>query len=289
MKRATRYKLFTALFALYGNIAFAQRDTSSHEIPWQHINDTDIVWTKRVWREIAVYEKQNTALRDDPAAPPGNVFANVLLSGIKEGRYIAYANADENNAKEVKGGVPKDEWVDAEAVVTKDTSQLKSGLLHPLTKEEVNRIIACDPTNLSVNARKYINQYASNSLPSIEVVPASPESKKKKKKKEREDEISGYDTTAVASCVYPQQVDHYRIIEDWIFDKGQGVMVVRIRAIAPMVNGKPLFWVRYTDIRSYLAQYEVYTVKDYARYTWDEYFESRQFSSKITKVSNPYK
>jgi hypothetical protein len=65
-------------------------------------------------------------------------------------------------------------------------------------------------------------------------------------------------------------------------------MVVRIAAIAPMANGKALFWVSYPDIRRYIARYEAYNGKTNARYTWDEYFESRQFSSKITKVGNPF-
>ena len=61
-------------------------------------------------------------------------------------------------------------------------------------------------------------------------------------------------------------------------------MVVQIQAIAPMAQGKPLFWVPYRDIRGYIARYEAYNGTEKARYNWDEYFELRQFSSKITKV-----
>ena len=54
-------------------------------------------------------------------------------------------------------------------------------------------------------------------------------------------------------------------------------------------GSKPLFWLYYPDIRGLLANYEVFNpLNDVARYTWDEFFESRQFSSKITKVSNPF-
>jgi hypothetical protein len=50
-----------------------------------------------------------------------------------------------------------------------------------------------------------------------------------------------------------------------------------------------MFWLYYPDIRGLLAQYEVVNPQnDIARYTWDEFFESRQFASKITKVSNPF-
>jgi hypothetical protein len=76
-------------------------------------------------------------------------------------------------------------------------------------------------------------------------------------------------------------------------------MIVRIVGLAPVKDvygdggeyrGKQaMFWLYYPDIRGLLAQYEVVNpLNDVARYTWDEFFESRQFSSKITKVSNPF-
>ena len=97
----------------------------------------------------------------------------------------------------------------------------------------------------------------------------------------------------------PTAIRKFRIKEDWIFDRNQGQMVVRIVGIAPIQDvvgedgvyrgSKAMFWLYYPDIRQLLAQYEVYNPQnDIARYTWDEFFESRQFASKITKVSNPF-
>jgi len=100
-------------------------------------------------------------------------------------------------------------------------------------------------------------------------------------------DYSIYDASPVASCIYPQQIDRYGIIEDWIFDKAEGIMVVHIEAIAPMVKERPLFWLSYPDIRRYMNQYDLYAGKTDMKMTWDEYFESRQFSSKITRVSGP--
>ncbi len=76
-------------------------------------------------------------------------------------------------------------------------------------------------------------------------------------------------------------------------------MVVRIVGIAPVIDiigddgvyrgSQAMFWLYYPDIRGLLAQYEVFNPQnDVYRYTWDEFFESRQFSSKITKVSTPF-
>jgi hypothetical protein len=52
-----------------------------------------------------------------------------------------------------------------------------------------------------------------------------------------------------------------------------------------------MFWVYYPDLRKTLAKYEVYNPKNlgYGRMTWEELFESRMFSSYITKstLDNP--
>ncbi len=250
MKRVIFNSVFIILLALCGNTASAQIDTNSHTvIPWHPINDTDLAWKKRVWREIPVYEKRNAALRDDPHIPQKNVLANILLAGINEGAFTAYA---ENSSE----------------------------LRHPLTKEEINALISCDPASLSVNAMKFWSFCLEHKNDSEEFTVESNGTDS--------NQVSLSNSTAgITSCSYPQQIDRYRIAEDWLFDKGHGQMTVRIVAIAPLVQNKPLFWLSYPDIRKYLARYEAYKVAKSRRYTWDEYFESRQFSSKIIKVGEP--
>ena len=287
MKRAPRNILFTIILILYGNNIFAQIDTNAREIPWKPIKDKNILWSKRVWREIPIFEKQNAPLRDDPESPTENVFANILLSGVNAGVFTAFAKVEERDTKDILDEKDlKDEWVNVDGpVIYKDsTKQLKTTLSQPLGKEEINRIISCDPSNLSVNSRRYLNFCAQRKDDSLDFFVDWAG----KPSEELEKLVSPYDTSVVTSCSYPQQIDRYGIIEDWIFDKKQGGMVVRIVAITPMSQGKPLFWVPYPEIRRYLARYEAYKGKTSARYTWDEYFESRQFSSKITKVSNPF-
>ena len=78
-------------------------------------------------------------------------------------------------------------------------------------------------------------------------------------------------------------------------------MFVRILGIAPIMikytsTGMPigditLFWAYYPDLRPTLAKYEVYNGKNFAgRMSWEELFESRFFSSYITKstLDNPF-
>jgi len=289
MKRPIQGILFSILLAFAGNAAFAQIDTNAREIPWQLIKDENILWKKRVWREINVYERQNASLTDAPQTPRENVFGNVLLSGINAGAFQPYA--DDLFVKGQKEENEKEHWDYGDTPVS-DSAANPFVLSHPLTKEEVKRRIACDPANFSTMTKCYLNFYALRKNDSL-LFPAEQAETKKTKRKKREHEMEPgqevliNDTTAVPSCIYPQQVSHYAIIEDWIFDKDKGKMIVHIAAIAPLVNSKALFWLRYPDIRRYIARYEAYNGKTSTGYTFDEYFESRQFASKITNAAGP--
>lgn len=198
-------KYIICLLFLSCTIQYTQAQTNnSKPIPWEYIKPEDMLWKKRVWRQIDLREKNNAPLSNDPLIPKENVFANVLLRGLKNGIINAYTGED-------------------------------TGFKDPLPITKIDSIIQCRQ-----------------------------------------------------ECIYPRQVAFYQIAEDWIFDRKAGQMIVRIRAIAPAtnVNGniKPLFWLYYPDIRQYLANYETHVGKETYYHTWDEYFESRQFSSKITRV-----
>jgi len=93
----------------------------------------------------------------------------------------------------------------------------------------------------------------------------------------------------------PKEVTKLRIKEEWIFDREASRMFVRIVGISPVKvrlnpNGtergtEPMFWVYYPDLRPTLAKHDVYNPKNMgnSRMTWEELFESRMFSSYITK------
>lgn len=112
-------------------------------------------------------------------------------------------------------------------------------------------------------------------------------------------EITGYQ--ARQRMIEPDSIYRFRLKEEWIFDKQTSRMIVRILGIAPVmrkyttsgidVGDQVLFWAYYPDLRPTLAKYEVYNGKNYAgRMSWEELFESRFFSSYITKstVDNPF-
>lgn len=120
------------------------------------------------------------------------------------------------------------------------------------------------------------------------------------RKYDMEGNVAGYQVRPKA--VDPDSIYKFRLKEEWIFDKESSRMHVRILGIAPVVSYKlstgevipnserAVFWVYYPDLRSVLAKYEVYNAKNFgARMTWEELFESRMFTSYITKstMDNP--
>jgi hypothetical protein len=184
MKRPIINILFAIMLVFADRTVFAQIDTSVHIIPWLPIKDEDILWTKRVWREVPVYEKQNASLRCDPTYPQEDVFANVLLSGINAGAFQPYSD-DLFAGKGKKFEDSLDYWDYGDDPVNKNAAK-PFILKQPLTKEEVNKIIACDPRNLSADIRKYLNFYAQHKNDSM-LFPAEQAETKKTKKKKREE------------------------------------------------------------------------------------------------------
>ncbi len=203
-------------------------------LPYQVIRAADVLWQKRVWREIDVREKQNIGFRyQGDENTGGGMFIEILIDAIKSGKitaYSAFGNDDRFTTK--------------------------------LTKEQVIEAITPKPDTI---------------------------------------EVEDVDGTMIKKIVKkdfnPQLVFSYRVKEDWIFDRNMGKMVVRIIGIAPVLDyldenqnykgSAAMFWLSYPEIRNTLATYEVYNPNnDVFRFTWDEFFERRMFSSKITKVSN---
>ena len=103
--------------------------------------------------------------------------------------------------------------------------------------------------------------------------------------------------------VNPDSIYKFEVKEEWIFDKETSRLFCRILGIAPVMpytlstgeviagSDRPLWWVYYPEARPVFAKNEVYNPKNFAaRMSWEDLFESRMFSSYITKSSldNPF-
>lgn len=112
--------------------------------------------------------------------------------------------------------------------------------------------------------------------------------------------ISGYQVRNKA--IDPDSIYKFRIKEDWFFDRNTSKLYCRIIGIAPVVSYKlstgqvipnserPIFWLYYPDLRQVLVRTPAYNpYNPGASTSWDDIFESREFSSYVVKsdLDNP--
>lgn len=68
-------------------------------LDWQPLREADVMWKKRVWREIDTRQKQNMAFvypGDDNTG--GGYFIEIILDAVKKGKVKAYSNMDDRFA-----------------------------------------------------------------------------------------------------------------------------------------------------------------------------------------------
>jgi len=92
-------------------------------------------------------------------------------------------------------------------------------------------------------------------------------------------------------------VKRYRLKEIWFFDEEASLMKVRIMGIAPLkdvvaedgtyLGEEALFWLYFPEARDHFSKHRVPNdFNDFAPMSWADVFDSRFFSSYITKQSN---
>jgi gliding motility associated protien GldN len=105
--------------------------------------------------------------------------------------------------------------------------------------------------------------------------------------------------TTITQDARPEEVKQLLLYEEWYFDKKLSKLDVRIIAIQPFymaydeqlgrVLKKPLFWIKYDEVRDALAKQEVYlSNNDAQRLSFDDLFMQRRFGSVIYGQSNVY-
>jgi gliding motility associated protien GldN len=105
--------------------------------------------------------------------------------------------------------------------------------------------------------------------------------------------------TIIKQDAKPEEVKQLMIYEEWYFDKKLSKLDVRIIAIEPYymafdeqagrVLKKPLFWIKYDEVRDALAKHEVYMANnDAQRMSFDDLFMQRRFGGVIAGESNVY-
>ena len=100
------------------------------------------------------------------------------------------------------------------------------------------------------------------------------------------------------SDVPANEVLSYYIKEKWVFDQRNSGVKCEIEAICPILHRTddfggeaikyPMFWVKYSDIRPYMAQQYILTSSEnnVRNYTFDDFFKLRMFDGEIYKTMN---
>jgi gliding motility associated protien GldN len=105
--------------------------------------------------------------------------------------------------------------------------------------------------------------------------------------------------TVITDAAKPEEVKQLLIYEEWYFDKKLSKLDVRIIGIMPYWMGydqdagralhKPLFWVKFDDLRDVLAKNEAFIASnDAQRISFDDLFMQRRFGSIVFGESNVF-
>ena len=105
--------------------------------------------------------------------------------------------------------------------------------------------------------------------------------------------------TVIREEASPQDVKQLLLYEEWFFDKKLSKLDVRIIAVMPIWMGidrdlqrplrKPLFWIRFDEVRDVLAKNEAFVANnDAQRISFDDLFAQRKFGSIIYGESNVF-
>lgn len=100
------------------------------------------------------------------------------------------------------------------------------------------------------------------------------------------------------SDVPANEVLSYYIREKWMFDQRNSGVTCEIEALCPVLHrvddfgGEPIrypmFWIKYSDLRPYMAQQYILTSSEnnVRNYTMDDFFRLRMFDGEIYKTMN---
>jgi gliding motility associated protien GldN len=246
-------------------------------IPYEHVREADVIWSKRVWRTIDLREKMNHSVYypHDTYDSEGKWVRNssrwslwtVIRHHIFTGDLIVYSPYNPAQFTLRDGDEFKYPILPQPGLDYKTDSVYRDELLFYLGKLGADSDIPL------------VDMYGEDSL-----------------------DINGNYVYPPRDTVWFKSEDivQYRLKEDWFFDKERSVLDVRIIGLAPVyyktdddgniMGAEELFWLYFpTDCRYVFNNYFVYNEKNDAQWmSFDDWFWKRRFTSFIHKESNVF-
>jgi gliding motility associated protien GldN len=259
-------------------------------VPYEFVRESDVMFSKRVWRTIDLREKINHPLYYpfDYYTGGGLWVKNttrwslwtVLKHHIMKGDLIMYDNVNPNDYGALDGDLFKYPIYPAPG---------KNFETDSLFKNEVLRLLATTTTKMNADG-----------TPMMKTDPITGDVLRKTVNGVEEDIPEDPDVKWTCS----NDIIEYRLKEDWFFDKERSQLDCRILGIAPVIydgdrdkdgefkiikGKKILFWLYFPHCRFVLVNYNIYNPKNDAQWmSFDDLFMKRQFSSTIYKQSNTF-
>jgi gliding motility associated protien GldN len=252
-------------------------------IPYEHVREADVVWSKRVWSFIDLREKIN-----HPLYYPFDFYvdSNWVKNSSRWSLWTVIKHHVLNGDLTVFE--PKNPY-DVFGLGVWDGDQFK----YPLVPQPGLNYYSDNNYRSSIDG--YLNVLGEGRYESV-------------KNSIGEDSVTydpftGEEVSPAPifvqdkSPILSEHIVQYRLKEDWFFDKERSVLDVRILGIAPVIYDatkeggkyKELFWLYFPHCRFVFNNYFAYNDQNDAQWmSFDDLFWKRRFSSVMYKESNVY-
>lgn len=240
-------------------------------LPYGYVHDRDILMGKRIWEFIDLDERVNFPLYfpvegDVMSSPDRRPLYNVLINGIKEGKITEVYDSSYFTAKKTL----KDIEASLFMVDTTDAG-----------REQMNE-------DINAYRKRVVKKIVGKGKDRREIEEVIEPTKKISDEFIRKTEIQAYDVNA------------YKIVGYWYFDKRQGELKYRLLGICPVVPDVytmgnvekdyiELFWVYFPSARDILHEAKAFNNRNSAMpFSFDHMLNARRFSGMIYLEENVY-
>lgn len=254
-------------------------------IPYEHVREADLIWSKRVWRSIDVRQKMNHVIYFplDEFSPDGQVWnrnssrwslwtilrANIMCGNLKVYYPFNPMQQSSKDGDQFKYPVP-----------LSSGNNYYTDSLYAKNLVEY-QLLGAEEDGPLVPLSSRLSPFGDSTIKLL-----------------NGDEAVQYEPRKIV-WITSKDIVEYRLKEDWFFDKERSVLDVRILGIAPVVYKKTpggqiegtreLFWVYFPECRFVLNNYYLYNPKNDSQWmSFDDFFWKRQFSSTVYKQSNVF-